>query len=94
MPGDLQELKEHIDEKFKHHEELEVLRALRIDEVLTSHKESLVKVSDTTNRVHKRVDGVSMKHEVLEARLDTIKTMGLTVGAAITGAIGWLGLSK
>jgi hypothetical protein len=94
MPEDLEAIKKHIDEKFMYHESLDTLRSQRVDELLVTQTAALTKVSDATTRAHKRIDEIHLKHEILDAQLNTIRVMGLTVSGGIATGLAWLGFTK
>ena len=94
MPEDLEAIKKHIDEMFMYHESLDTLRAQRFDELLVTQTDALIKVSDDTTKAHKRIGEIHLKHEILDAQLNTIRVMGLTVSGGIATVLAWLGFAK
>ena len=87
MDNDLINLKEHITDKFKAHEDLEAVRHQRINELLDHYNKEIEGNEGTIRRVHSRVDKI-------ETKIKTVQGMGTAV-ATVLGAWGaWLGINK
>ena len=84
---DIEQLKAHIDEKFKHHDEMDTMRHEGISRMLIQHDEALKENKGAIVRVHSRVDEIT-------TQIKTVKGLGLGVGGAATLVLGWLGLGK
>jgi hypothetical protein len=93
MLEELESLKAHIDAKFDHHNELDKVRALRINEILEAQKDVASKNEATIIRAHSRIDEVSLKHSTLETKIKTVQGVGATVGATLAALGAWVGLT-
>ena len=83
---DITTLKEHINEKFKNHEELEALRHQRINELLDHYNKEIEGNEGTIRRVHTRVDRI-------ETKIKTVQGIGTAIATALGAAAAWLGLT-
>ena len=87
MDNDLINLKEHITDKFKAHEDLEAVRHQRINELLEHYNKEIENNEGTIRRIHSRVDKI-------ETKIKTVQGMGAAI-ATVLGAWGaWLGINK
>ena len=87
MDNDLVNLKEHITDKFKAHEDLEAVRHQRINELLDHYNKEIEDNEGTIRRIHSRVDKI-------ETKIKTVQGMGAAAATALASAAAWLGLSK
>ena len=91
---ELQDIKDHIDEKFKNHEEVDSLRHDRINELLKHYSKEIDGNEETIKRVHERVDDVERRHDRLQTKIKTVQGVGTAIATAL-GAVGaWIGLTK
>ena len=86
MIDDINNLKDHINEKFKSHEELEALRHKRIDELLDHYNKEIEGNEGTIRRVHTRVDRI-------ETKIKTVQGMGTAVATAFGALAAWFGIN-
>ena len=86
MTEEIQSLKEHITEKFKHHEEIEALRHKIINELLDHYNKEIEGNEGTIRRVHTRVDRI-------ETKIKTVQGIGTAIATALGAAAAWLGLT-
>ena len=82
----IQTLKDHINEKFKAHEELEALRHKRIDELLQCYKKEIEDNEGTVKRIHTRVDRIDTK-------IKTVQGIGTAIATALAAAAAWFGMT-
>jgi len=87
MDNDLVNLKEHITDKFKAHEDLEAVRHQRINELLDHYNKEIEDNEGTIRRIHSRVDKI-------ETKIKTVQGIGAAAATALASAAAWLGLSK
>lgn len=87
MDNDLINLKEHITDKFKAHEDLEAVRHQRINELLDHYNKEIEGNEGTIRRVHSRVDKI-------ETKIKTVQGMGTAVATALGACAAWFGISK
>ena len=85
MNEEIQNLKDHIKEKFKSHEELEALRHKRIDELLNHYNKEIEDNEGTILRIHTRVDRIDTK-------IKTVQGIGTAVATALGAVAAWLGM--
>ena len=83
---DITTLKEHINEKFKNHEELEALRHQRINELLDHYNKEIEGNEGTIRRIHSRVDKI-------ETKIKTVQGIGTAIATALGAAAAWIGLT-
>jgi len=83
---DITTLKEHINEKFKNHEELEALRHQRINELLDHYNKEIEGNEGTIRRIHSRVDKI-------ETKIKTVQGIGTVIATALGGVAAWIGLT-
>ena len=83
---EIQTLKEHINDKFKAHEELEALRHKRIDELLNHYNKEIEDNEGTIQRIHTRVDRIDTK-------IKTVQGIGTAVATALGTVADWLGMT-
>jgi ElaB/YqjD/DUF883 family membrane-anchored ribosome-binding protein len=86
MNEEMQNLKDHINEKFKSHEELEALRHKRIDELLNHYNKEIEDNEGTIQRIHTRVDRIDTK-------IKTVQGIGTAVATALGAVAAWLGMT-
>ena len=86
MDNDLINLKEHITDKFKAHEDMEALRHKRINELLDHYNKEIEDNEGTIRRVHSRVDKI-------ETQIKTVRGVGTAIATALGAAAAWLGLT-
>ena len=86
MDNELVNLKEHITDKFKAHEDMEALRHKRINELLDHYNKEIEDNEGTIRRVHSRVDKI-------ETQIKTVKGVGTAIATALGAAAAWLGLT-
>ena len=86
MDNELVNLKEHITDKFKAHEDMEALRHKRINELLDHYNKEIEDNEGTIRRVHSRVDKI-------ETQIKTVKGVGTAIATALGGAAAWLGIT-
>ena len=79
-------LKEHINEKFKAHEDLEALRHKRIDELLEHYNREIEDNEGTIKRIHTRVDRIDTK-------IKTVQGIGTAIATALAAAAAWIGMT-
>ena len=79
-------LKEHINEKFKAHEDLEALRHKRIDELLEHYNREIEDNEGTIKRIHTRVDRIDTK-------IKTVQGIGTAIATALAAAGAWIGMT-
>ena len=79
-------LKEHINEKFKAHEDLEALRHKRIDELLEHYNKEIEDNEGTIKRIHTRVDRIDTK-------IKTVQGIGTAIATALAAAAAWIGMT-
>ena len=82
----MQNLKDHINEKFKSHEELEALRHKRIDELLNHYNKEIEDNEGTIQRIHTRVDRIDTK-------IKTVQSLGTAVATAFGALAAWFGIN-
>ena len=82
----MQNLKDHINEKFKSHEELEALRHKRIDELLNHYNKEIEDNEGTIQRIHTRVDRIDTK-------IKTVQSLGTAVATAFGAFAAWFGIN-
>jgi predicted nucleic acid-binding Zn-ribbon protein len=87
MDNDLINLKEHITDKFKSHEDLEAVRHQRINELLDHYNKEIEDNEGTIRRIHSRVDKI-------ETKIKTVQGMGAAVATALGACAAWLGINK
>ena len=85
MNEEIQSLKEHINEKFQNHAEIENLRHKRINELLEHYNKEIEGNEGTIQRVHTRVDRI-------EQSIKTVKGFGTAIATALTAVGAWFGL--
>ena len=83
MTEEISSLKEHINEKFKNHEEIEALRHQRINELLDHYNKEIEGNEGTIRRVHSRVDKI-------ETKIKTVQGIGTAIAAALGAAAAWI----
>ena len=81
----IQTLKDHINEKFKAHEELEALRHKRINELLEHYNKEIEDNEGTIKRIHIRVDRIDTK-------IKTVQGIGTAIATAVAAAAAWFGM--
>ena len=86
MNEEMQNLKDHINEKFKSHEELEALRHKRIDELLNHYNKEIEDNEGTIQRIHTRVDRIDTK-------IKTVQSLGTAVATAFGALAAWFGIN-
>ena len=86
MMEEIQTLKEHINDKFKAHEDLEAVRHQRIDELLNHYNKEIEGNEGTIQRVHTRVDRI-------ETKIKTVQSMGTAVATAFGALAAWFGIN-
>ena len=86
MMDEINNLKDHINEKFKSHEELEALRHKRIDELLNHYNKEIEDNEGTIQRIHTRVDRIDTK-------IKTVQGIGTAVATALGAVAAWLGMT-
>ena len=86
MNEEIQNLKDHINEKFKSHEELEALRHKRIDELLNHYNKEIEDNEGTIQRIHTRVDRIDTK-------IKTVQGVGTALATALGAVAAWLGMT-
>ena len=79
-------IKEHINEKFKAHEDLEALRHKRIDELLEHYNKEIEDNEGTIKRIHTRVDRIDTK-------IKTVQGIGTAIATAVAAAAAWFGMT-
>ena len=84
---ELQDIKQHIDEKFQNHEEIDSMRHDRINELLAHYSKEIDGNEETIKRVHSRVDKI-------QTQIKTVQGVGGTIGTGVALFLAWLGLSK
>ena len=84
---ELESLKTHIDDKFAHHEEMDMLRQKGIDTMLITHADGLKENKKSVLRVHSRVDEIT-------TQIKTVKGIGLTIAGGVSLFLAWIGLTK
>ena len=82
----IQALKDHINEKFKAHEELEALRHKRINELLEHYNKEIEDNEGTIKRIHTRVDRIDTK-------IKTVQGIGTAIATAVAAAAAWFGMT-
>ena len=85
MDNDLINLKEHITDKFKAHEDLEAVRHQRINELLDHYNKEIEDNEGTIRRVHSRVDEI-------ETKIKTVQGVSAMVTTAFCALTAWLGI--
>jgi hypothetical protein len=86
MDNELVNLKEHITDKFKAHEDMEALRHKRINELLDHYNKEIEDNEGTIRRVHSRVDRI-------ETQIKTVRGVGTAIATALGAAAAWLGMT-
>ena len=86
MDTELSNLKEHITEKFKSHEDMEALRHKRINELLDHYNKEIEDNEGTIRRVHSRVDRI-------ETQIKTVRGVGTAIATALGAAAAWIGIT-
>ena len=86
MIEEIQNLKDHINEKFKSHEDLEALRHKRIDELLDHYNKEIESNEGTIQRIHTRVDRIDTK-------IKTVQGVGTALATALGAIAAWLGMT-
>jgi predicted nucleic acid-binding Zn-ribbon protein len=86
MDTELSNLKEHITDKFKAHEDMESLRHKRINELLDHYNKEIEDNEGTIRRVHSRVDQI-------ETQIKTVRGVGTAIATTLGAAAAWLGLT-
>ena len=86
MMEEIQTLKEHINDKFKAHEELEALRHKRIDELLNHYNKEIEDNEGTIQRIHTRVDRIDTK-------IKTVQGVGTALATALGAVAAWFGIN-
>ena len=86
MNEEIQNLKDHINEKFKSHEELEALRHKRIDELLNHYNKEIEDNEGTIQRIHTRVDRIDTK-------IKTVQGVCTALATALGAVAAWLGMT-
>jgi len=86
MLDEINNLKDHINEKFKSHEELEALRHKRIDELLDHYNKEIEGNEGTIQRIHTRVDRIDTK-------IKTVQGVGTALATALGAVAAWLGMT-
>jgi len=84
---EIKNLKEHITEKFKAHEDLEAVRHQRINELLDHYNKEIENNEGTIRRVHSRVDQI-------ETQIKTVRGVGTAIATALGAAAAWIGLTS
>lgn len=91
---DLDNLKQHIDDKFENHDKIDKLRHDRINELLEHYGKEIEGNEHTIKRVHERVDNIERSHDRLTTKIKTVQGVGTAIATAL-GAVGaWFGLTK
>ena len=83
---EIKNLKEHITEKFKAHEDLEAVRHQRINELLDHYNKEIENNEGTIRRVHSRVDQI-------ETQIKTVRGVGTAIATALGAAAAWIGMT-
>ena len=86
MDNELVNLKEHITDKFKAHEDMEALRHKRINELLDHYNKEIEDNEGTIRRVHSRVDQI-------ETQIKTVRGVGTAIATALGAAAAWIGIT-
>ena len=86
MENEISNLKEHITDKFKAHEDLEAVRHQRINELLEHYNKEIEGNEGAIRRVHSRVDQI-------ETKIKTVQGIGTAVATALGAAAAWIGIS-
>ena len=86
MDNEISNLKEHITDKFKAHEDLEAVRHKRINELLDHYNKEIEGNEGAIRRVHSRVDQI-------ETKIKTVQGIGTAVATALGAAAAWIGIS-
>ena len=87
MTEEISSLKEHINEKFKNHEEIEALRHQRINELLDHYNKEIEGNEGTIRRVHTRVDRI-------ETKIKTVQGFGTAIATAFGVVAAWFGITN
>jgi hypothetical protein len=83
---DIDGLKEHIDEKFSNHEQMDKLRHNHFEETLKRNSSDIEKNETAVKRVHGRVDRI-------ETQIKTVQGVGTAIATALGAAAAWIGLT-
>jgi len=83
---DIDGLKEHIDEKFNNHEQMDKLRHNHFEESLKRNTKDIEDNEVAVKRVHGRVDRI-------ETQIKTVQGVGTAVATALGAAAAWIGLT-
>ena len=86
MNEEIQSLKEHINEKFQNHAEIENLRHKRINELLDHYNKEIEGNEGTIRRIHTRVDRI-------ETKIKTVQGIGTAIATAFGALAAWMGLN-
>ncbi len=86
MDNELVNLKEHITDKFKSHEDMEALRHKRINELLDHYNKEIEGNEGTIRRVLSRVDQI-------ETKIKTVQGIGTAIATALGAAAAWIGMT-
>jgi hypothetical protein len=84
---ELQDIKDHIDEKFSNHDQLAKLRHDHFEETLVRNSKDIEKNEEAVKRVHGRVDKIT-------TQIKTVQGVGSVLGGGIALFLAWLGLIK
>ena len=87
MNEEIQSLKEHINEKFQNHAEIENLRHKRINELLDHYNKEIEGNEGTIRRVHTRVDRI-------ETKIKTVQGFGTAIATAFGVVAAWFGITN
>lgn len=90
---DFDSLKQHIDDKFDNHDQVDKLRHQRIDELLSHYSKEIEGNEETIKRVHARVDNVEKKHDALHTQIKAVQGIGTAIATALGAAATWIGLT-
>ena len=86
MDNEISNLKEHITDKFKAHEDLEAVRHQRINELLEHYNKEIEGNEGTIRRIHSRVDRI-------ETKIKTVQGIGTAIATALGAAAAWIGMT-
>ncbi len=87
MDTEISNLKEHITDKFKAHEDMEALRHKRINELLDHYNKEIEGNEGTIRRVHTRVDRI-------ETKIKTVQGIGTAIATAFGVVAAWFGMAN
>ena len=89
----LQALKQHLDDKFENHDNMDKLRHQRIDELLSHYNSEIKGNENAIRQIGSRIHKVEKSHDNLQTKIKTVQSIGTAIATALGAAAAWIGLT-